>query len=308
MTDTINENQKGIWQAVDLICDTPVLLILQSLWLGINRFDALHEATGLTKTVMSDRLKKLSNAEIISRRAYNTRPLRYEYIFQERGFKLFETALMMYRWENTWNPDGVSESFKLQHHTCGEYIMPLCACISCKDEVNPQDIDVTLNIDIANYPETYVKRRRQSGSAALKKEKPIIFQEIAEIFGDRWSTLIVRAAFFGVKRYDGFLKATNASTNILADRLSWLSEKGILKKQEYQVNPPRFEYVLRRKGLEILPILLFMLDWVDTVFAPNDPKTVTLRHTKCGSPLKVAPKCSHCGEILSFDELRLKTS
>jgi DNA-binding HxlR family transcriptional regulator len=301
------KEQGAIWQAVDIICDTPILLILQSLWLGINRFDALHEATGLTKTVISNRLKKLIAADIITRRAYKTRPLRHEYVFKYKGLALFETALLMYQWESKWNPDGTSKTFKLLHRTCGEYVTPICACQTCSEDVITRDIHFKLTKDLSAYPSSYVKRRRQAGSVALQKEKPVIFQEIAEIFGDRWCALIVRAAFFGVRRYDGFLKATNASTNILADRLHWLVQKGIFKKKEYQQNPPRFEYNLTAKGLDILPILLFWIKWINTVFAPGSESDAELTHTLCNAPLVVKPKCSHCHEELKLTEIRVIT-
>jgi DNA-binding HxlR family transcriptional regulator len=257
--------------------------------------------------VISNRLKKLITAKIITRRAYNTRPLRYEYVFEFKGLGLFETALAMYQWESKWNPDGTSKTFKLLHRTCGEYVMPICSCKHCGEEVSARDISLNFTEELSSYPSSYVKRRRQAGSVAIQKEKPVIFQEIAEIYGDRWSTLIVRAAFFDVRRYDGFLKATNASTNILADRLHWLVEKGIFKKKEYQQNPPRFEYNLTPKGLDILPILLFWLKWINNFFAPGSDSGVELTHTVCGSRLLVTPKCSHCHDELKITDVQMIT-
>ena len=84
-----------------------------------------------------------------------------------------------------------------------------------------------------------------------------------ETFGDRWSLLIIRdIMFFGKKTYGDFLGSNEKiSTNILANRLSKLEEKGLLEKSEDENNKSKNIYSLTQKGVDLMPILLEMIVW-----------------------------------------------
>ncbi len=83
-----------------------------------------------------------------------------------------------------------------------------------------------------------------------------------DVFGDRWTLVVLRNIFLGHCRYNDQLKGPEGiSTNILADRLAMLEREGILAKTAYQTNPPRYEYVLTRKGRDTLPILQAIAAW-----------------------------------------------
>jgi len=83
------------------------------------------------------------------------------------------------------------------------------------------------------------------------------------IFGDKWTLLIVRDLMFkGKKHYGEFTDAEEKiSTNILADRLAKLLENGIISKQSDPLNKSKYIYKLTRKGLDLLPMMLAMIDW-----------------------------------------------
>ena len=82
-----------------------------------------------------------------------------------------------------------------------------------------------------------------------------------ELLGDRWSFLIIREAFFGVKSYSKFLEHLGIATNILSGRLKFLVENGILEKEKDPADSRRFIYSLTEKGLDLfsipLPDLIF---------------------------------------------------
>lgn len=87
-----------------------------------------------------------------------------------------------------------------------------------------------------------------------------IAQSLA-IFGDRWTLLIVRNAFLGVKRFELFQKDLGITRHVLSERLSRLVEQGILEKQAYVDRQQRFEYVLTDKGRALAPVLQAMMQW-----------------------------------------------
>lgn len=83
-----------------------------------------------------------------------------------------------------------------------------------------------------------------------------------DLLGDKWSLVVVRDATVGKRRYGDFLGSPEGiPTNILADRLKRLERAGILYKRAYQTRPRRYEYLLTRKGAELLPVLQHLARW-----------------------------------------------
>src|SRR4051794_28440079 len=79
--------------------------------------------------------------------------------------------------------------------------------------------------------------------------------------GDRWTLLVLREAFFGVRRFEELRRNTGAAKNILADRLARLVEAGILERRRYSERPPRDEYRLTEKGIELWPVIMALARW-----------------------------------------------
>ncbi len=83
-----------------------------------------------------------------------------------------------------------------------------------------------------------------------------------DIFGDKWSLLIIRDLVLGKRRYQEFkFSPERIATNILADRLQRLQACDIVARHAYQHNPKRYEYVLTKKGETLRPILKAIVSW-----------------------------------------------
>jgi DNA-binding HxlR family transcriptional regulator len=119
-----------------------------------------------------------------------------------------------------------------------------------------------------------------------------------EVVGDWWSLLIVRDAFFGVRRFDDFQARLGISRNILNQRLTKLVDEGVLERVPYQDNPPRASYRLTEKGRDLWHVLTAMRQWGDRWAAPKG-QPLKMRHAACGRVVKAVAVCSHCGEPLS---------
>ena len=91
-----------------------------------------------------------------------------------------------------------------------------------------------------------------------------------EHVGEWWSILILRDAFRGVTRFDGFSESLGVAPNMLARRLTALVEAGLLERRRYNERPPRDEYVLTERGLDFRPVLLAMLAFGNKHFPPDD--------------------------------------
>lgn len=83
-----------------------------------------------------------------------------------------------------------------------------------------------------------------------------------DLFGDKWTLLVVRDLLLGKTTYSEFQKSPEGiPTNILAERLKRLQAAGIIEKSQYQERPVRYAYQLTAKGSDLQPVLLAMIDW-----------------------------------------------
>ena len=100
-----------------------------------------------------------------------------------------------------------------------------------------------------------------SGTSKHRSECPVVFA--LDLFGDRWTLLIVRDLIFaGKTQYRDFLNSTEGiSTNILAERLKRLERCGIVTRERDEQNLTRYHYRLTDKGLDLLPALLDLILW-----------------------------------------------
>ena len=93
-----------------------------------------------------------------------------------------------------------------------------------------------------------------------------------EVVGERWTLLIVRDAFLGLRRFDEFQESLGIARNVLADRLNRLVEEGILERARYSERPERHEYRLTAKGRELNIALTALRQWGDTYLSEKPPR------------------------------------
>jgi DNA-binding HxlR family transcriptional regulator len=120
-----------------------------------------------------------------------------------------------------------------------------------------------------------------------------------EVVGERWSLLIVRDVFLGVRRFDQLQADLGIARNVLQTRLSRLVDQDVLEKRIYSEHPPRYEYRLTDKGLDLWPTLVALMYWGDTYAAPEMGPPVLLEHRGCGGAVDAHRICARCGERLS---------
>jgi DNA-binding HxlR family transcriptional regulator len=82
-----------------------------------------------------------------------------------------------------------------------------------------------------------------------------------DLIGDRWSLLIVRDAFDGMRRFGDFQRSLGVARNILSDRLKKLVDAGILAMQGASDGTAYQEYVLTTKGESLFPIVVALRQW-----------------------------------------------
>ena len=122
-----------------------------------------------------------------------------------------------------------------------------------------------------------------------------------ELVGERWSLLILREAFLGTRRFDEFQGMLGIARNVLQSRLERLTEGGIMRRVAYQERPVRYEYRLTRKGVDLWPAIVALMNWGDQYAAPDGPPTL-LQHKNCGGEVDDRRRCTRCGaELEAWD-------
>lgn len=127
-----------------------------------------------------------------------------------------------------------------------------------------------------------------------------------DLLGDRWTPLVLREAFYGIRRFDDFQRTLGIARNTLTDRLHRLVDEGLLVKQPYQTDPVRYDYVLTEKGSDFWGVLLAMSRWGDRWLAGAAGPPVTVHHETCGHDTHAEVVCAECRAPLTFDDTALR--
>jgi DNA-binding HxlR family transcriptional regulator len=116
-----------------------------------------------------------------------------------------------------------------------------------------------------------------------------------DVIGEPWSPLVLRNIYIGITRFDQLQQSLGISRKVLTERLKWLTSKGVLERRQYSARPPRQEYILTAKGLELFEVLMVMIAWGDRWLAGEAGPPVLYRHHACGKTGHAELTCSECG-------------
>ena len=101
-----------------------------------------------------------------------------------------------------------------------------------------------------------------------------------EVVGERWTLLIIRDAFLGLRRFDQFQESLGIARNVLTDRLNRLVEEGILERVRYSERPERYEYRLTAKGRDLQITLAGLRQWGDKYLSEQPPRITRRKSDK----------------------------
>jgi DNA-binding HxlR family transcriptional regulator len=141
----------------------------------------------------------------------------------------------------------------------------------------------------------------------LRNDYPALDCSVAkalEVIGERWSLLIVRDVMHGHRRFGEMQESLGIARNVLAARLERLVDEGILERRSYQESPPRHEYFLTEKGLDLWPALIALLNWGDRYTPRPDGPPRLIVHKECGGAVSDRGICEDCGKVLHARDAR----
>ena len=123
-----------------------------------------------------------------------------------------------------------------------------------------------------------------------------------EVVGERWTLLIVRDAFFGVRRFGDFATQLKIPRAVLTSRLKSLVQAGVLSRDD---SDGSVEYRLTDRGLALWPVIRALLHWGDESYSPDGVKRA-LYHDVDGGLIDEDNRCQACGAVAPVPEIRIE--
>jgi DNA-binding HxlR family transcriptional regulator len=136
--------------------------------------------------------------------------------------------------------------------------------------------------------------------------RPDGIERAADVMGDRWRILVMREAFYGVRRYGEMVRNLGIARNVLAARLKDLVANGLLERRRYRTDPDWYEYVLTDSGRDLYGSIVALLHWADVHRPPAGKQELRLRHRTCGRLTHAKVVCSVCGDELDPREVEVE--
>jgi DNA-binding HxlR family transcriptional regulator len=129
-----------------------------------------------------------------------------------------------------------------------------------------------------------------------------------DVLSDRWTFLILREAFFGVRRYGELQRNLGIARNVLADRLRQLVAHGMFERVRYRTDPDWYEYRLTERALDLYPVIVGLMRWADRHLPTQDvADRLELVHQDCGQPADPYLACAHCHGPLTGRDIEART-
>ncbi len=165
----IGELSCSLAHGISVIGDAWTLLLLRELFLGSRRFEQFQAQTGMAPRLLSERIKRLLEAQIIVRHPYQQRPQRFEYRLSDKGLELYPVIVALSRWGSRWaDKPQQAESVQLQHIPCGQACEPVLVCSACHAPLHAREVRVTLSPALAEQR----RQRQQAFMQRVRVNKP----------------------------------------------------------------------------------------------------------------------------------------
>lgn len=143
--DDLAKEACPVARGLSVIGDRWTMLVLRDCFLGVRRFEQMQERLGITRHVLTDRLRKLEAAGVLRREAYQQRPLRHEYRLTDRGKALYPLMVSLIEWANANVPAPGEPAVTLVSHETGEPIAPVLVDANTGKEINHRSVTARVN-------------------------------------------------------------------------------------------------------------------------------------------------------------------
>ena len=139
--DDLSEVPCSIARSMAVLGERWTLVILREAFMRARRFEDYQQGTGIARNILTDRLNKLVEAEILERRPYAEHPGRtlYEYRLTQKGLDLYPVLVSLMQWGDRYG--GLDKPpVTLEHKECGQITTPRLVCSECGEELYAREM------------------------------------------------------------------------------------------------------------------------------------------------------------------------
>lgn len=134
----------SVARTISVIGDRWTILILRDCFLRVRRFDDFQERLGIGRPILADRLKKLVDAFVLTKVAYQTNPTRYEYRLTPKGLDLYPVMMSIVHWGDIHMSGKKGRPILHHHTTCNHQFDPVMVCSECQEALDPREVRTSL--------------------------------------------------------------------------------------------------------------------------------------------------------------------
>lgn len=286
-----------------LLGDEWSLFLLRLMAQGLTRYSEFRAALPISHAVLTGRLDTLARERLVEKRVYQQHPVRAEYVLTERGRSTWPILAAIWGWERAQVTHHAYATPPPHHKKCGRDFLPLLTCAHCHSPAGPRDLKAGWGPSGGwreSVPETTTRRRSDSRRTAVEHS---FYPDTMAVFGNRWSSALVGAAFLGVRRFTDFQSLLAVPPGLLSDRLSSLCGHGILEQVQTAPRPDWAEYQLTGKGLAFFPVIAMAIAWSERWLGSEQGPAVSIVHRACGSAFHGVLACDQCGTVLAAADI-----
>lgn len=300
--DTISElysTHSPLLRTFEVLGDGWTFLILREAFFGARKFKEYQKILAAPRSRLTERLGHLVKHEVLLKREYSSRPVRYEYILSDSGHDLYGMIMMMKNWGERWRPQDIS--LQLNHKKCNAILEPHLICSACRKNVALEDVRLSSNAPQLDQPNFGIRRQLKRDAFDQDKRNDPVARTLA-VIGDQWTMMVLKEAFNDVVTFEEFQKNLDISRSTLSARLLHLVKQDVLSRTAYSEKPPRYSYQLTPAGRDLFSVALLMFHWGERWLFDDKNSSYHLVHQTCGNRLKPVVVCTAChDEVFSRD-------
>jgi len=148
----LDQQPCSVARTLSVIGDRWTLLILRDCFLKVRRFEEFQARLGIARPILADRLQKLVDSFVLTKVAYQERPLRYEYRLTPKGLDLYPVIMSIVQWGDKHMSGKKGPPLQYRHKLCGHLFHPVQVCSECGEPLDPRQVQVEVGPSGRNAP------------------------------------------------------------------------------------------------------------------------------------------------------------
>lgn len=170
--DELDQQACSVARTLSVIGDRWTLLILRDCFMKVRRFDDFHARLGIGRPILADRLQKLVDSFVLTKMAYQTNPLRYEYRLTQKGLDLYPVIMSIVHWGDVHMAGKKGRPVLHRHALCDHHFDPVMVCSHCGDPLLPREVVIEAGPGAAAGPGGVLPATTRARPAQPGAERP----------------------------------------------------------------------------------------------------------------------------------------